>query len=255
MNEENKTNVNSPIAELDVVMAGTNRLMVEDNKRAVLVATLIPIAQRIGELIAYANVVKVETAAEAEDAANNRNMMMADSATAEKALREFDSNLVERLHKTHRAWTALIGKFTDPLGDAAKKVKQKIIAWQTAEAEKAERERAALQAKLDEDARKERERLEREAAKLKTPELKQQRMEAAAQVVVPVVQVAALAKAVKTQARWFVVGVDKAVFVKAAAKDKSLLGYVEVDKGKLERAKAANSELECAGVNFAKKFV
>jgi len=61
--------------------------------------------------------------------------------------------------------------------------------WLQGEERKAEAERRRLQAKADEDARRERERLEKEAGKLKTPELKQQRLEQAAAVEAPVVTV------------------------------------------------------------------
>ena len=89
----------------------------------------------------------------------------------------------------HKAIVGYEKRFTDILDGAEKRIRQAIQAWDADEAERIRVERARLQALADEQARKERERLAREAAKLKTPELRAQRMEQAAAVVAPVVQV------------------------------------------------------------------
>lgn len=90
----------------------------------------------------------------------------------------------------HRAIVANEKSFTDRL-DAFEFAAKKAIGRYDAEVEAArEAERQRLQAIADEQARKERERLEREASKLKTPELREQRLSAAAAVQAPIVQVA-----------------------------------------------------------------
>ena len=227
--------------DLEIVLTGTDALAVQDHERAALVAALQPIAARIPGYLEYATAVIVENAEQAVSAASYRDTMLADAVNAETTLREFDNRLIERLFKTHRAWTALIGRF-GVLEDAAKKVKQTIIGWQVAEAAKAERER-----------------LEKEAAKLKTPELREQRLEQAAAVIAPVVQVAAPANAVRTQKRWVVQSLELAAFGIPA----TVAGYFSVEKHpdgrfklaivsgvKLAAAKTANSELHVPGVTF-----
>src|SRR3990167_10416647 len=164
-----------PMIDLEIVLTGTDALAVQDHERAALVAALQPIAERIPGYLSYAAAVIVENPEQAVSAASYRDTMLADAVNAETTLREFDNRLIERLFKTHRAWTALIGRF-GVLEDAAKKVKQTIIGWQVAEAAKAERERQRLQAEAEERARRERERLAKKAARLKNPELPGQRL-------------------------------------------------------------------------------
>lgn len=247
---QNPSQPKPPIEELEIVMSDTNALSVQEQPRVELVAKLKPIADKIATYTNYAASLTVITEEDAKAAATQRDLISADAATAEQLLREFDGKLVDRLFRAHRAWTSLIGVISNPLNNAARQVKQKIISWQQAEEEKAERERQRLQAEADEKARKERERLEKQAQKLKTPELKEQRLEQAAQIVAPVVQVAAPKAAVKVQKRWKVTAIDKSKFLAAAATDRNLHGFVDLNEGALSRSKAANSTLEIAGITF-----
>lgn len=240
----------NPIEELDLVIASTRGLSVQEQARLELVTKLRDIAAILPASLQYAETCAVANAADAEHAASSRQHMVEKSQEADKLLREFDNGLIDRLFKTHRAWTKLIASFTTPLEYAAKTVKAKIIVWQEAEAEKARQEQVRLQAEADERARKERERLEKQAEKLKTPELKEQRLEQAQAVVAPVIQVAAPKIAVKAQKRWTVTSVDKAVFLAAAATDKNLQGFIEINQQALARSKAANSQLEVPGIIF-----
>lgn len=96
--------------------------------------------------------------------------------------------------KAHAAWKEVVAKEkegTDVCDRAERMAKQKADAWRFEEERKAEEERRRLQAIADEKARRERERLEKEAAKLKTPELKEERLEQAAAIEAPVVEIAA----------------------------------------------------------------
>ena len=144
--------MNDQIAELEIVLASTSALTPADRERAALVAALKPIAERIPGYLEYASSLIVNNAGDATNAARYRDTILGDAAEAETTLREFDDKLIERLFKTHRAWTALIGRF-GVLQDAAKKVKQAVIGWQVAEAAKYEKERQRLQAEADERAR------------------------------------------------------------------------------------------------------
>ena len=247
----------TPLASLELAITETNGLTIADAQKAKLLEVLKPIADGIAATLATADRVAVVDKASADHAAALRDAILADAKTAETALRDFDNGLIDRLHKTHRAWTALLSAFKSPLEDAAKLVKGKVITWQEAEAEKARAEQARLQAEADERARKLKEQLEREAAKLKSPEKKQERLEAAAAVVAPVVHVAAPVAAVKTQRRWFVAGVDKAAIIKAAAADSLgiLNGFLEINATALQRAKSANPELQVPGVTFEQRAI
>ncbi len=246
---------NNTIEELELVVTGTNELAVADEARAALVAILQPIADRLETAVAAANECVVTDEESANVAAACRDAILADAATAEDALRNFEDGLIARLHGRHRAWTALVGAFKDPLTASAKTIKRKVIDWQEAEEAKAQKEAARLQAEADERARKERERLEKEAEKLKTPEKKEERIEAARQVVAPVVTVAAPRASVKTQRRWCVAKVDPSAFFAAAANDPALTGYVTINEGQMARAKAANSMIEIPGVTFEHRAV
>lgn len=240
----------APIYDLELVVQDTNALAIKDKAVSELVGTLKPIADLIPGYQKLANTIRVTNEAEASAAAQVRESMIADATAAEKALREFDGKLVERLFKTHRAWTSLIARFS-ALNDAAKKVKQAILSWQQAEEEKARKEAHRLQAAADEKARLERLRLEKEAAKLKTPELREQRMEQAAAVTAPVIHVAAPTKAVAGQKRWKVKSFDMTLMGIAP----EVQGYITVETSKLERAKAANSMLSVPGVVFHQVLV
>jgi len=197
----------------------------------------------------------VNTQAEAEAAATNRELITQTAEKAEALIRDFNGGLVERLFRLHRGWTSNLNRFKNPLDAAAKIVKQKIIQFHEAEKNKALAIQAKLQAEADEKARKERERLEKEAAKLKTPELKEQRLAEAAAIVTPVVYVQIEKSPVKTQTRWTVESVDKFALAAAAVRDRNCLGYLDVNTTALTRAKAANSMLEVPGVVFKKVMV
>lgn len=81
-----------------------------------------------------------------------------------------------------------------PLMSAETILKQKLIAYDTEQDRIRIEQQRRLQAEADARAEAERRRLEKEAEKLKTPELKEARLEQAAAVVAPVVQIAAPVK-------------------------------------------------------------
>jgi hypothetical protein len=147
-------------------------------------------------------------------------------SAARRAIREREAE-IEKERK------ALVG----PLNDTVKRINDlfrgPLEALRTADdhqkalalAYDAERERIRredqrrLQAIADETARKERERLEKEAAKLKTPEKREAKLEQAAAVVAPVVTIAApeKPKGESTRKLWRARLTDKAALIQAAA--------------------------------------
>lgn len=211
-----------------------------------MIEILRPIALGIRDAEQIANEIVITNKAQADSAAAQREAMLTASATAEKSIREFDNNLTERLFKTHRRWTGLIAMFTVPLEEPAKIIKQKIIAYQEAEAEEAAKETLRLQAAADEAARKERERLEKLAASRKTPELQEAYREQAEAVVAPVIYVEPPKSSVRSQKRWKVKSFDLTQMGIPA----EVQGFVEVNITNLERSKAYNNMLTVKGVEF-----
>jgi len=111
----------------------------------------------------------------------------------------FFAPMKQKAHEAHKAITLQEASMLKPLQDAEAALKRNLLTfYQDQERIRIDAQRK-LQAEADEAARKERERLEREAAKLKTPELREQRLEQAAAVIAPVVQVASVAPVVSGQ--------------------------------------------------------
>ena len=119
--------------------------------------------------------------------------------SAQSKVVAFFAPIKQKAHEAHKAITLQEASMLKPLHDAENALKRNMLTFY------AEQERIRidaqrkLQAEADEAARKERERLLREASKLKTPELREQRMEQAASVIAPVVQVSSVAPVVSGQ--------------------------------------------------------
>ena len=236
------------IQTVDAVVKETNAVVpVSDSIRAVLVRDLGPVQERISE---YLRCMKAPVTNQAE--ADRAALVCADIATDIKAVKEHEilSKITAGLHTLHRRWTGLVNDFVTPMEAARRQIKSNILKWETAEREKAEAEQRRLQALADEQARKERERLEKQAAKMKTEERREALLEQAAAVAAPVIQVSAPVTGIRRQKRWTVKEVDEAAFFAALAQDKNLRGYVEIDRNRLARGKAANPGMEVAGITF-----
>jgi len=141
--------------------------------------------------------------------------------------------------KAHAAWKAICGnekQFTDRLDVVEAKAKNILTAYARVEEEKRQAEQRRLQAEADEAARRERERLEKEAAKLKTPEKREERLAQAAAVVAPVVNIAPTTPAVKGTAMrkvWRARVVDAQAVPRAwlMVNDKALNAFAVSTKG------------------------
>jgi len=93
----------------------------------------------------------------------------------------------------HETWKAIVAKekeLLEPLDMAERKAKIAVSTYDQEQEAVRLAEQRRLQAEADEKARRERERLEKEAAKLKTEAKREERLEAAAAVVAPTVEVA-----------------------------------------------------------------
>jgi hypothetical protein len=238
-------------AEVTEVLEAAGTAIVPQSMRESLITDLAPIANRIETYAMTAETIRVVDDASAKSAAEVCDLIAADV----KAVKghEILANVITGFHAMHRRLTALRDAFVAPMEASRKTIKGKVIAWTEAERAKAEAEQRRLQAIADEQARKERERLEAQAAKLKTQEKREERLEQAAQVIAPVVQVAAPKSAVKVARVWVARVVDAGAFFAAIATRPDLAGYCEISVTKLERAKASNHMTEIPGVEFRKE--
>lgn len=99
--------------------------------------------------------------------------------------------LVKRAHDNWKAMVAYRDKYLTPLKQAEQTVKTVVSAFDAEEQEKRLQEQRRLQAEADAAAARERARLEKEAARLKTPELREDRLAQAQAVTAHVIQVQA----------------------------------------------------------------
>lgn len=233
----------NPMESFEILANETAAIAVVDPAKTAMVNALTAVGVQIGRYNTTAAQLIVANKADADAAA----LVLKNIAADEKTITDALENEISGLHKLHKRWTAFRGLFLDPLATAKRTIKSKVIDWQLEQERIAEAARAKAQAAADEAARKEREKLEREAAKLKTPELKAAKLEAAAAVITPVVAVEApKASGLRVQKRWKV----KAFDMTAMGIPADIQGYVTIETGKLERAKAANTMLTVKGVEF-----
>lgn len=118
---------------------------------------------------------------------------------AQKKVTDFFAPMKQKAHEAHKAITSQETATLKPLLDAEAALKRNMLTfYQAQERIRLEAQRKA-QEEADRQAAAERARLEREAARLKTPELKAERLEMAAAVVSPVVTVASAAPVIAGQ--------------------------------------------------------
>ena len=162
---------------------------------------------------------------------------------------------------THAAWKAVCAKeneFLEPLEAGEKRLKTSMIAWQVQEENRRLEEQRRLQAQADEIARRERERLEKEAARLKTPELKEQRLEQAAEVQAPQVHVAPITPTVAGQSlrkTWKAVVDDPQQAVKALLEWPDWASYIALNQTELNKlATRTKGALSVPGVRIVEEM-
>jgi len=157
----------------------------------------------------------------------------------------------------HAAWKAITAKESEmlaPINDAERTVKSVMRTWYDEQERLRIAEERRLQAEADARADAERKRLEREAARLKTPELKEERM-AQAEAVVPVaVSVPTAAPKVTGQTVrkiWRARIVDEQAAVAALNQWPDRAAYVRLNEAELARFGArTKGAVPVAGVEF-----
>jgi Skp family chaperone for outer membrane proteins len=159
--------------------------------------------------------------------------------------------------KAHGAWKEIVQKEkegTDVCDNAERTAKNKALAWKQEADRKAAEEQRKLQAVADEKARKERERLEKAAEKLKTPELKEARLEEAATVEAPVITVAPPTLDIAGQSSrktWKGEVVDMAALIAAAGPGTVAASFLQVNEKTLRAfAISTKGKVAVAGVKF-----
>ncbi len=159
--------------------------------------------------------------------------------------------------KAHEAWKIIVAKekeMTTPLVQAEQEIKYKMITFTQEEEEKRRKYERRLQAESDARYEKERLKLLKQAGKLKTPELKEQRLQEAQEVEAPVITVQSEVPKIKGQSfskTWKARIVNKREAVEAALIYEALFAFLEFDLSRLNRF-AANTKghVKCPGIEF-----
>lgn len=177
-----------------------------------------------------------------------------DLKSAQKKVTEFFKGMKSDAHK---AWRAICDKeksILDPIANAERTVKQKMLTFQREEERKRREEERRLQAEAEARAERERQRLLKQAEKLKTPELKEQRLQEAEMVEAPVITVQKETPAIKgisTRKIWKAEIVNKKEFLQKALDDENLMSFVEIDLKRLNKvAQATKGEINYPGIRF-----
>ncbi len=158
--------------------------------------------------------------------------------------------------KAYAAWKEIKAKesaVADICDAAERTVKQKADAWYAEEQRKAAEEQRRLQAIADEKARRERIRLEKEAEKLKTPELREERMAQAAEVEAPIITVEApeQVEGVSTVTRWKAKVTDMAALIEGAKPNTVAASFLQVNQQVAEAfARSTKGAVPVPGVEF-----
>ena len=161
-------------------------------------------------------------------------------------------------YAAHKAVTEHRKKFMAPLEESERLVKVAIVRFDNEQEAIRAREQARLQAEADESARKERERATKAAESLKTPELREQRLEEAAMIVAPVVQIAPVIlkqAGESTRKVWKAKLTNFAALVQSAGAGNELaLSLLSFDESKANKfASATKGAVNVAGVQFAEE--
>ena len=153
----------------------------------------------------------------------------------------------------HKGICAKEKEGTEIVDKAETIVKSKLLTWQQAERAKAEAEQRRLQAIADECARKTRERMERDAARLKSIELKQERLAQADAVVAPVVAVVAdtATAGCSVSVTWKAELVDLDALIAAASPGSTAASMLCFEQRAADSfAKATKGKVQVPGVRF-----
>ena len=188
----------------------------------VMIDEVKELEQEIAPVVRQASAITVRTKEERFEAMD----FLKNIKGAQKRVADFFLPIKNAAHIAWKRTTEGEAKLLDPLKSAESTIKGKILSYDQEEERARLAEQRRLQALADEAARKERERLEKEAAKLKTPELREARLEAAAAIIAPTVMISApeKPKGESTRKVWKARLIDKKALIVAAAGGNDLAG-------------------------------
>lgn len=185
--------------------------------------------------IAKANEFQIENSQEYTAAAE---FLKTEIKARQKQVAEFFKEMKSNAHK---AWKSICERETEilnPLRLAEESLKTKILDYDKEQARRAAEEQARLQAEADEKARREREAAIKAAEKLKTPELREQRLAEAESIEAPKVQVSVESEKVKgisKRKEWVVSVTDEKAFLQAAIQTPVLLTFIHIDTAAIKK--------------------
>lgn len=185
--------------------------------------------------ITIANEFRIENSQEYTAAAE---FLKTEIKAKQKQVTEF---FKEMKSNAHRAWKSICERETDilnPLRLAEESLKIKMLDYDNEQAKRAAEEQARLQAEADEKARREREAAIKAAEKLKTPELREQRLTEAEAIEAPKIYVPAETERVKGISRrkeWTVSVTDERAFLKAAINNPIMCQFIHIDTAAIKK--------------------
>lgn len=287
-------NAEQEVLTPEVLIAEANAPMVSPGAEAQLLAVCAPRVQLIEEYTAKAGALQVRTPDEAQQAkglmaqinADGKAIMdaisthKANAQARHKLWTTFENRFIEPFRAAREAIKAKVIKYDEEQKAMALAEARRLqaIADEKArrERERQEQEAAAARAK-EEDARQAAEKARRDAeaasgaerARLEAEARKKDReaaaaaakaevkQEAAATVIAPVIEVKAQKSGVRARSDVTVEIVDIKAFVRQAAEETYLCGYIDQPSlaANLKRAKSANKMLTIPGVKFGEKTV
>lgn len=176
---------------------------------------------------------------------------------------QVDEVLIEPLRETKRNITQQMKNLDDifmvQLKKAESKVKSKMLHYDRIEEEKRLKEQRRLQAEAEEKARKERERLFKAAEKLKTPELKEERIAEAEEVEAPQVTVqkeVPKVSGISTRKKWRGKVVNRVALIKFCLDQSAFLYLIDFKQNEIDKyAQSTKGEFKMAGVEFYEESI
>jgi len=277
------------LVQVNKLVEATNAVAVSNPIREELIRTLSPVAERMAKYEKLAKTIMVKDQADADIAAQADKEIAADIKLVEgndvlsKIIRGLDqlhgkavavrSLFVSPMKGYRKAirqpvldWEAAEKKKADEIQRKAQAQVDAKSALDRARQEaevRRQREVVATAMRKAEDARlaaakakgDERARLEAAAnaadRKAAVASVKAEaKTEVAARVIAPTVHVQAAKTGMRKSTAWIVKGINEAEFYGALVNNPSFRGFVEINKIRLARAKAANPSMEITGVTF-----
>jgi len=210
----------------------------------------LELRRELSPVIEQANTLVVTTADQYEYAGS----FLKQIKNTQGRVAEYWGPLKNRAYDTWKQITSKEKEMLDPLKESENWVKVKMLNFQRIEEQNRLEEQRKLQAQAEEKARRERERLIKEAEKLKTPELKEQRLAEAEMVEAPVITVhkeTPKVEGISTRKIWKAEVIDKRNFIVAALNDENLLAYIQIDQSALNKvASATKGAIKYPGIRF-----